>query len=123
MLILIGGVAYYAATSGGHVARAAIGTMDLGISYGDTPAQVQHRLGAASSKSGACWVYRATEGTVSGVYAGTYIDAVRFCFSAHVVTDVHDHMIAHTIQKRRFAARWILPLTMVPAFETATVQQ
>jgi hypothetical protein len=119
VLVVIGGVGYRVATATSHAATQPFGTYDLGISYGFTPAQVRHRLGAPSSTHGSCWIYRASSvGMVRGIHAGVYTDAVRFCFSANIVTDIHDHQVSYVWHNTRYPAKWILPLTLAPSYET-----
>jgi hypothetical protein len=123
-LIVIGGVGYRLSTSTSHAATSQedLPNMSLGIAYGFTPAQVRHRLGAPDTTHGRCWIYRASKvGTVRGINAAMYTDAVRFCFSGNIVSDVRDHQISYVWHKTRYPAHWMLPMTYAPSYETVIV--
>lgn len=123
-LVAIGIGAYYAASSVGHGSKnEPLPNMDLSISFGFTPKQVLARIGPPNSKRGTCWTYAAHKGVVSGIYAGPYTDAVRFCFANGIVSDVHDHEIAYTWRHQRVPAKWSLPMTFAPSYETTFQSQ
>lgn len=118
-LAAVGIGAFYAATSVGRNSKQeAIPTMNLGIPYGTTPRQLLARLGPPDRRRGNCWTYAAHAGSVRSIYAGEYTDAVRFCFVAGIVSDIHDHEIAYTYHHIRIRAKWILPLTFAPPWAT-----
>ncbi len=94
-----------------------IGTMNLGVSFGFTTKQVQRRLGRPSEKRAGCWIYRAQDGKVNGIFASSLTDAVRFCFSSGIVSDIKDHDVAHVIGTRHIPAGWGPPLYVAPSDE------
>lgn len=118
-LVVIASSTYYLTTAKGGASRSGttLPNMDLGISYGYTPAQVQRRIGPPTLKHGPCWIYVTKDRKVRGIWAGPYTDRVRFCFSSGVVSDVHDHQVAYIWKHQYVRAQWILPLVFSPPWE------
>ena len=124
-VIAVGGVIYHLSDSAGHPhpsnQQETIGRMNLGIPYGASPTQVLRRLGEPTKKHAGCWVYGAHAGAVQGIFAGKWIDAVKFCFVEGVASDIRDHEVPHIVhgpcgcRNIRAPAAWITPLYLAPA--------
>ena len=148
-LVVAGGVVHYATGSGKPSAppRTRIvpapkrppiglgyGQRNLGIAYGSAPAEVRRQLGPPVQQRAGCWLYRGRVGRIRGRWSGSYVDAMKFCFSegpvgSQVVTQILSHSPRHTIvrrdpythkivSKRTWPAQWGPAITIaeVPAW-------
>jgi hypothetical protein len=73
----------------------------VGVSYGDSPAQVLAKVGSPTKKQAACWIYSAKAHTVRGAYLGKFTDALRYCFGdgpagGKAVSAIEVHIVPHT---------------------------
>lgn len=94
-------------------------TMDLGIAFGWTRAQVLAKLGQPTAKRPSCWIYEGRK-TIPASYRALYIDGVEFCFSAgpiggEVMTKIMNHSPAHAIIKRSPITHTIISKQTIPA--------
>lgn len=142
-LVAAGAVGHYAPGSGksktAHRTRTAprparppiglgYGQRNLGIAYGSTSADVLRQIGSPVSKQEGCWLYRGRVGRIRGRWSGSYVDAMKFCFSEgpagnQVVTRIWSHSPRHTIvrrnpfthkivSKKTWPAQWDPPITI-----------
>jgi hypothetical protein len=107
--------------------RQRIGAQSLGIPFGTSARQLLQKLGSPGNKQAGCWVYRADkDNVIDGIYAGEWVDAVKYCFAAGpagtpVVMRINEHLVAHTIKKRKFPAGWdgLVILNPVPSSDAS----
>jgi hypothetical protein len=97
LLAAAGGVTYWMTHSGGrsHSTKEVYGTFgDFGVSYGTNERQLRAQVGTPDRKRNGCWIYRVRHATLGGSKLPqevAAIDAVRYCFSEGVVSDIEDH--------------------------------
>lgn len=73
----------------------------VGVSYGDSSAQVLAKVGSPMKKQAACWIYSTKAHTVHGAYLGKFADGLRYCFGdgpagGKAVSAIEVHIIPHT---------------------------
>jgi hypothetical protein len=98
----------------------------VGVSYGDSAAPVQTKVGSPTSKQGACWIYDAKDHTVHGAFLGDLADRLRYCFGegpagGRAVTAIEVYVIRHydPMRKKWYPGGWNHAVVVMAAPSTS----
>lgn len=92
----------------------------VGVSYGDSSAQVLEQVGSPTKKQGTCWIYSASANTAHGAYLGKFADGVRYCFGdgpagGKAVTAIEVHITPHTkLDGKWYPGGWNHAVVVMP---------